>query len=782
MRALLVCLGMYIPIFLWAQNNQRIIGSIVDNESGEPVPYANVALYQAGEEEPVEGTFSDEEGAFSIEVENVDEGDYELVVQFVGYENYEINNLGIGAESGNLDLGSIKMSKESTELDEVVVEGEAIRRPVETTLEGISIDPEQNLSNIGGSVIDILRNTPSIAVDQDGEITIRGSSSTNVLINGRNSALSEGLDQIPASAIESIEVINNPGARYDAQGTGGVINIKLRQGDENTLGTHGRVDLTLGNRYRVNTSVNLNHQGDYYNVFGGYNYRRFPSIGTSESERTVFGDNPQRLIQNRDVERNDNSHTVNYGLDYFIKKNKLSYEGVFETEDESDQEITYSNIFDMDDGLEVENIRDNRETEKNYTFDNSLIYERLFSQKGKEFRAVVSHSFRDNLETQNTVTRATGVGEEHEPLRQRANTDEKRQNVVLQADYVQPLENGKFEAGYKSVFREFDNDFVFENFINETDEWIVNTDVSNRFLYQEQVHALYAIYQHSFEKFDISLGTRVEQTIVDTRLYNTGEENEQRYLNPFPSVQGLYRVTDNQSLKLTYSRRINRPGAWRLNPFPDIADTLNIRMGNPNLQPEFIQSLEFGHKIEFPNSDLTSTAFYRRTNGEVDFIMTVDENGVSTRRPENLLSRTDYGVEFIGTSTISSWWDVNGSVTLFRRIMDGSNISQEYTNESFAWNAKLVSNMNLPWKLSFQMTGNYESPEVEAQGFDFARYYIDMSFQRKLFDDNGSVSLSLRDVFNTFEFGGENNTDEFVSTFHFKRDTRRAFLSLEYKF
>lgn len=778
MRAFLVCLGMGFPILLWAQASQIIRGNIIDDESGEPVPYANVVLFQPGEEEPVGGTFTDEEGEFRIE--DVDNGTYDLLVQFIGYGNYTVEDIKITSETGELNVGAIRMAKSSTELDEVIVQAEKIKRPVETSLEGMTINPEQNLSNIGGSVVDILRNTPSISVDQDGGITIRGSSSTNVLINGRNSALAEGLEGIPASAVESIEVVNNPGARYDAQGTGGVLNIKLKQGDENTLGTNGRAELTLGNRYRVNTSLNLNHQGKRFNVFGGYNYRRSPSIGNSESERTVMGENPQRIIQNRDIERNDNSHTVNYGADYFIRKNKLSYEGVFEIEDENDRETTYTSIFDLDDNLTVNNVRDNRETEENYTLDNSLIYERLFDQKNREFRALISHSYRDNLETQNTTTRSLDV--EAEPLRQRADTDEKRENLILQADYVQSFDKGKLETGYKSTFRKLDNDYVFENFINDTDEWIINTGVSNRFLYQEQVHALYAIFQHSFEKIDLSLGTRLEQTIINTRLFNTGEENEQRYINPFPSVQGLYRFTDNQSLKFTYSRRIDRPRSRSLNPFPDIADTLNIRMGNPNLQPEFIQSLEFGHKIDFLNSDLTTNAFYRHTNGKVDWILTVDEHGTSTRMPTNLLSGTDYGLEFIGTSTIASWWDVNGSVSLYRSIIDGSNLNQGYTNANFAWNAKLVSSMILPWDLSFQITGNYDSPEVEAQGFDYARYYIDMSFQRKLFGDKGSISLSLRDIFNTYQFGGENSTDEFVSTFLYKRDTRRAYLSFQYNF
>ncbi len=770
----------FIPLVVWGQNSPSIRGSVMDEEADQPVSYANVSVYQAGEEAPITGTFTDLEGNFVID--NLNYGTYDLVIEFVGYERYAMENLQLSAENGNISVGSLPLSKSSLELDEVVVQGKKVTQPVETTLEGLTIRPEQNLSNVGGSVLDILKNTPSISVGQDGGVTIRGSGSTNVLINGRNSALSEGLAQIPASAIESIDIVNNPNAKYDAQGTGGVINIKLKQGDESTMGTHGRAEMTLGSRYRLNGSLNLNHQNENFNVFGGYNYRRSPSIGNASSERFILGENPRRIVQDRDIERSDNSHTINYGLDYYFPKSELSYEGVFETENESDTEVTYSRIYDRNNELTVDNIRNNEETEENYTFDNSLIYTRKFDQKDREFSASVSHSYRDNLETQNTLTRPTEVEETYMPLRQRAATDERRHVVTARADYVHPLTNGKLEAGYKTTFRRLDNDYQFENFVDETSSWMVNTDVSNRFLYQEQVHALYGIYSHSFDQVDIALGTRLEQTLVDTRLYNTGEENDQRYLNPFPSVQVLYRLAGDQSLKFTYSRRIDRPGSWHLNPFPDIADSLNIRTGNPDLQPEFIQSLEFGHKAAFAGSDLTTTAFYRRTNNKVDWILTVDDNGVSYRMPDNLLSGTDYGLELIGTSTLASWWDINGSVSLFRSIIDGSNLNQSYTNASFAWNAKLVSDIALPWDLSFQTTANYESPEVEAQGKDYARYFVDMNFQKGLFGGNGSVSLSLRDVFNTFNFGGEANTDDFRSTFLYKRDTRRAYVSLEYSF
>ena len=775
---ILVIGSLFFPL-LSAQAQYTITGTVVDGTSGEAVPYANVALYADGEEAVAKGGISDGEGTFTLR--SVPGGQYKLSIRFVGYAPNVTPDIALDQD---LNLGTVKMAKQSTELDAVVVEGAEVKQPVETNLEGMTIRPEQNISNIGGSVLDVLRNTPSVSVGQDGGLTLRGSSSTNILINGRNSAIATDLSQIPASAIKNIDIINNPNAKYDAAGTGGVVNIKLKQGQD--MGTHGNAEFTIGSRMRTNASVRLSHQTKKINVYGSYNYRSFPSIAMSNSVRETFGENQTVLRQNRDIERNDVSHTANYGLDYYFNNSKLTYEGVFEAEGEEDTEVTTSRLFNANNQLDIFNVRDNLETEDNYTLDNSLIYERFFEQEGREFRALASYSYRDEIETQDAATQSLnedGTRSETPADRQRASTDELSRISVFQADYTHPFGAGnKLEVGLKTILRDLDTDFDFDNFNNDTQRWEDNVGVSNHFIYQEQVYAAYAIYSHSFEKIDLSGGVRFEQTVIDTELRNTGEQNDQQYLDPFPSFSAQYHLTEDQSLKFTYSRRIDRPGSWRLNPFRDIADTLNVRYGNPNLLPEYIQSLEFGHKVSFERVDLTSTLFYRRTNGLVDWVVNVTDNGVSERRPENLASGTTYGIELINTTEFFPWWDVNVSYSLFRSVIDGTNLDATYTNDALAWNAKLVSNFALPGKIDLQFTGNYEAPEAEAQGFDDERYYVDVSLQRSFLGEKGSVSLSVRDIFNTYQFGSEAETEEFRQYFTYKRDSRMALLTVGYKF
>jgi outer membrane receptor protein involved in Fe transport len=766
---LLIC-----QIPLYAQSTYNISGTVLDAESQEAIPFAQVALYPNGEEAPATGGITDENGFFSLQAEN---GKYTLEINFVGYQDKKAKAIEVSGGPVNLDRVFIQPKTER--LEEVVVEAEEVSQPVTTDLEGLNIRPDQTISNIGGSLLDVLRNTPSVNVGQDGSVTLRGSNNTNILIDGRNSALTTDLEQIPASAIEAIKIVNNPNAKYDAEGEGGVINIKLKQ--EKDIGSSGRVQGTFGSRMRTNASLRLNQKAERYSVFGGYSYRSWPSVGYSSTERFTFDDD-ERLDQYADRERNDSEHTFNLGGDYYLGNNKLSYEGTFNMENESDFESNRTRVFDTNtEDILLQYIRNNRETEENYTYDNALIYERIFDNPDREFRALVSRSVRDQSEQQriNIFNGTINPVGESPNGRERASNDELRRTTIIQADYVHPLSNGKLEAGYKSTFRYFDNDYLYERLNPASGNWVNQEDVSNRFLYQDQIHAAYAIYSTTVDRFDLSAGARLEQTLVDTRLFNTGEENEQNYLNLFPSVQALYDLNEKHDIKFTYSRRIDRPGGWRLNPFPDIADSLNIRIGNPNLQPEFIQSLELGHMASFERADLTTNFFYRRVKGQVDYVVFI-EDGISYRQPTNLNTSVTYGFEIINTTQLTDWWSVNASYSLFQIEVDGTNLGSDFTNNGISWNAKFNTDFKLPYDVDLQLTGNYTAPEIEAQGRDLARYYIDVSLQRPLFDDKGNISLSLRDIFDTRIFAGRNFGPDFSQSFEYKRETRILLLSMRY--
>ena len=764
---------LFISFLTQAQDAFQISGKVVDESNQEPVPFAQVAIYQDGQQTPVSGTVTRDNGEFQVKLK---EGDYNVEIVFVGYDEKKIENLKVNS---NKSIGSISLMPSSLELDEIVVEGNEVRRAITSTVEGINVNPEQTLSNAGGSVLDVLRNTPSVNVGQDGSISLRGSGNTNILLDGRNSNLVGDLEQLPASMIESIQIVNNPNAKYDAEGAGGVINIKLKRGEQ--TGTTGKAELTVGTRMRTNASVRLSRKTKKFNVYGGYSYRSWPGVGFSKTERRIEQAD-ERLVQNVDRSRNDKEHTFTFGGDYFFGKNKLSYEGAFNAENENDYDDTRTRLSSLSTGNPILSYRrENNETEENYSLDNALIYERMFDKKGQEFRALISHSFRDGVENQ-FIDIYDNLEVEEVSRFERSGNDEYRDNLVMQADYVHPLANGKIETGYKSIFRTIDNDFLYEAQNGANSDWVTRDDVSNRFRYEDKIFAAYFIYSGNLgENFSYSAGVRGEQTFVDTRLFNNNEVNEQSYLNLFPSASMQYKVNEGNTLKFSYSRRIDRPSPWRLNPFPDISDSLNVRIGNPNLQPEFINSFEVGHLFSSDKVELTTNFFYRSVNGQIDWIVRV-EDGISYRGPLNLNNAQTYGFEIVNVTQLTNWWSINASYSLFETRVDGTNLNADFTNSGLSWYVKLNSDFSLPWGVDMQITANYTAPEIEAQGRDLARYFMDLSFQKSFLNDKANATLSIRDIFDTRNFQGENFGQGIFQEFEFKRESRIALLSVNYAF
>lgn len=751
-----------------------ISGQTIDSVKNEPLPFVQLAIYELDSESPVTGTTSDIDGNFSL---NINKGTYRIELSSVGYKKVKIIEKFISSVS----MGTVGLSEDVKVMDEVVVEANEVKRPVVSTIEGLEIRPDQTLSNTGGTLLDILRNTPSVRVSDDGSVSLRGSGSTNILINGRNSSLTSDLEQIPASAIKNIQIINNPNARYDAQAAGGVINIKLKQGGDN--GSSLNTEVTGGTRRRHATTIRGTHANDKFKVYGGYTYRNFPSIGNNWTERLTYDDN-LKLLQFGERERQDVEHTFNAGADFFFGQNKITYEGVLNTETESSLEDNRARVTNIEtDALRTQYIRSNTEDEDNLTYDNALIYERLFKDS-REFKFLVSVSNRDELETQNidvyqNIFERDELADATPNGRERSFNDQIRNTTIIQSDYIQEFDFAKLEVGYKSTFRKFDTDYTYEIFNNATNNWVNQVNISNHFIYSDQVHAGYFLLNKKLANFNITAGARVEGTIVNTELLETNETNRQAYIDLFPSLQMSYNTSDINSFKMTYSRRIDRPSGWRLNPFPDVSDSLNVRIGNANLQPEYVNSFEVGHMYNPGKVSLTTNLFYRRVDNQVDWIVEVID-GISYRGPQNLLSSDNYGLEMIGSWDIAKWWQINGSFSFFGVQVDGTNLDNSFTNQGQSWYVKFNSDFHLPWDIDLQITGNYEAPEIEAQGSDREIYYLDASLQRDFFEEKLGLNLSYRDLFNTRVFRGENFGSSFEQRFLYNRETRILLVTLSY--
>lgn len=751
-----------------------ISGTVLDEQTSNPVAFAQVALYGSDEEVALDYADTNIDGQFTL---TTSPGRYTIKLFLLGYEDKSLPEIDARK---NIDLGEIMFKDETQQLNEVeIVSSKLMMR---TNVEGLVINPDQNLSNLGGTLLDILRNTPSVSVSDDGGVSLRGSSGTNVLINGRNSSLTENLDRIPASAIEQIKIITNPNARYDAEAEAGIIDIVLKKGEN--LGTNGGIEAMYGTRGRMNLGGQINHRELNYNIYGGYNFRKWENIGVSQIERDIFSDN-ELLRQETNSRRSDLNHNFTYGGDYYFGKNILSYEGILSTSlDERLNNLT-SNLSDKSNGeILRQYLRRNDQNETDDRVDNAIIYERTFDNKERSFKFVASQSYTNQFKTQNIdIFRdlsPAGLAESDD--QERAITDEKRYGYILQADYIHPINNRmKFETGLKSNIRKFTYDFDFMRYDQMNEDFLEDPAVSNRFDYSDEIHAAYAIFSRSANKFDFTVGVRGEYTVLETYLYNTDEQNNQNYFNLFPSLQTLYKFTDKHAAKFTYSRRIDRPRAWRLNPFPDITDSLNVRRGNPDLQPEMINSFELGYIYEEVAASVTANLFFRQVIGQLDFITTV-EDGISYRQPENLNNAESYGLEIIGIKEFTRWWTMSGSVTGFGISVDGTNVSSEFSNQGYALNSKLTTDFKLPLGINFQMIFNYDSPEVEAQGRDLEQYYMDVSIQKSFLDNRANIAISVRDIFDTRRYAGFATTSEFSQTFYAKRETRIVLVSARYSF
>lgn len=761
---------------LAAQEEFVLSGEVLDADNGDPVSFGQAALFKPGatEDSPVAFGNTDIDGKFSL---RVPKGNYDLKIFFLGYKDKIITDISL---MKNKDLGAVDLTVDGERLDEVVIEGR--RAMMKTTVEGITINPDQNMSNLGGTLLDILRNTPSVRVSDDGSISLRGSAGTNVLINGRNSSLTQNLDRIPASAIDQVKIINNPNARYDAEAEAGVIDIILKSGEN--LGTNLSVDGLYGTRDRMNFGARINHRTVKFNVYGGYNYRDWKNVGVRRVDREIFGDN-ELLNQETNSSSRKSGHTFNYGADYYFGKNILSYEGVFSTQLDEELNTLYSRLTSKDEGdLLLQYVRRNDENETDDGVDNALIYERTFDDKRRSFKFSASQSYTNQFKTQNIdiFRNSAQVVESGVDDQERAVIDEKRFNYVFQADYTHPLsEQMMFETGLKSNLRRFTYDYDYSRLDPLDDSFIEDPTISNQFDYSDEISAGYVILSRTSKKLDVTAGVRGEYTNFDTYLYNTEESNGQSYFNLFPSLQLLYKADGVNNFKFTYSRRIDRPTAWRLNPFPDITDSLSVRRGNPELQPELINSLELGHIYEKQKWSLTTNFFYRQVSGKLDYL-TVIEDGISYSQPANLSEAQSYGVEVIGLAEIGERLTLSGSVTAFGISVDGSNLSEEFVNDGYAANTKTAVDYRLPAGINLQVVFNYDSPEIEAQGEDLAQYYVDMSLQRNFFDDRASLSVSARDIFDTRRFASNSITNTFSQSFYAKRETRIVLLSARYAF
>lgn len=768
--------------YSFSQKTNSVTGTISDGKT--PLEFVDVVL------KPVTDTtktaayaVTDLSGKFVLE--NISSAEYILKFRLIGFKS---NSQKIKYTGTPISLGNIVLQEDANLLNTVVVNSQ--KKQIQKTNEGFVFNAVSNISQTGGTAIDMLKNIPTVAVDADDAISLRGKTPL-ILINGKNSAITN-MNQIPASSIESIEIITSPTAKYDANAESGIINIKLKKNNLNGLNGAAVLGGGFGAKGRMNSSVLLNNKTDKWNIGLAYDNRFAGRTKSIKGERTnYFIDDEHFINQSRSDERTEGLQNLKLKVDFSPNdRNTISFEALGNMESQDNDETLKTDILNSSNQFYSSNKRHSLELERSKAAEFAFNYDRKFSDDRKSLTASITTSY--NFHRENTDIDTDNYDENYAPIGdtfwQRTHNYEKENISNAIVNYAFPIsEKSIIETGYKGTFRLFNSDFQSADLTNG--EYVVNPMVSNIFDFNEQINAVYALwnsYSGSKEnqKWKYNLGLRAENVSNNGATQNNSDHFSNDYLKIFPSGSVQLNLKPDEFLKFGYSKRINRPDLDDLNPFIDITDALNPHGGNPYLKPEIIHIVELSYNKDWDKYSLSGNAFYRNANNTIRQYGVLQDNGVILLQPQNIGNTVTYGLETIFSFKPISFYDGNISLTAFQQNINAGNLpqSEDVVSSAFSWYGKIINNFT-PWKGGkLQVIGNYNSAVATAQGKRIPIYNVDMGFQQKLGKSNARLGLVVTDMFNTLESGYKNNTLLFRNNRTSKSDTRALMLTFAYTF
>ena len=728
-------------------------GKVIDAQTNTALSYASIRVFKNADNSLVSGAITDEKGLFSVETPM---GQFYAIIDFMGYKALKMPNFSILKEQSNYDMGTVKLASGANTLDEVVVQAE--KSTMELSLDKKIFNVGKDLANAGGSATDILSNIPSVSVDVEGNVKLRGSDNVRILIDGKPSGLvsfkgAAGLQQLQGSQIERVEIITNPSARYEAEGMSGIINIILKK--QQKQGVNGSFEIITGNPMNYGLGANINYRHKKVNFFVNYGiaYRKNPGKGSQYQE--VYSNDTTFITEmTREGAATGFYNNIRGGLDYFFNdKNSLTAAYLLRRSDvRRITDFVYKDYLFKTNNLKVTTMRQQDEKEHEPNSEYSLTYKKTFTKKGQELTAdcrFLDYWERSDQIYPQTSVFADGMPNAKDTKTQKALNDEFEKQYLFQLDYVQPIgKDGKFETGVRSSFRHMINDFTVTE-RNAQGVFDVLPNLKNYFTYDENIHALYATLGNKKDKISYQVGVRGEITDVTTKFRLTNQQNPRKYANLFPSAHFTYKLPKENALQISYSRRVRRPRYDELNPFVTFSDNRNFFSGNPDLNPEFSHAFELGHIKYFQKGTLSSSVYYRHTSAKILGIRRVDSLGYAKTRPENFAVEDAYGAEFTSQYSPFNWWKMDYSFNFFRAITDGGNIDATFQSDTYSWFTRVTSRFTLPRNIDFQIRANYEAPQRTPQGTRKSVYYVDLGMNKDVFKGKGTITLNVSDLFNS---------------------------------
>ena len=799
---------LFASVLSFAQENPQakkviISGKITEKASGLALGYATISLYKSASPEVASaGGLADENGDFKIEV---NAGTYDIKFEFISFKPLELKSQNI---QDSKNLGSIGLDLDAEMLDAVEIRAE--RSTVEIKLDKKIYNVGSDMIVKGGSVSDVLDNVPSVSVDVEGNVSLRGNENVKILIDGRPSGgvnIADVLKLLPADAVDKVEVITNPSARYDAEGGGGILNIVLKKGKNQ--GMNGTVTVTTGDPANHGFTGTLNYKTENFNLFTtqGYSYRKGPGNFSNNTEYLdeATGETTGFLDERRNNERLNKSYNGNFGFDWYLDKsmtwtNTVGYRR--STGGNPDNVLQYA--YDGNRNLQSVTNRFNSEDNKDINLDFSSNFIKKFKKEGHQLTVdfLVSQSNDDDLSGISSVT--TPVDTQISAFgNQRTANIQDQDRTMIQADYVLPIGKGsRFEAGYRGNFTTLLTDYQVENL--EDGIWANNEIYTNTLEYKEKVNALYTSFGSKINNFSYLLGLRWEDTNIEINQFVSSDFNRKKYNNFFPSAFIAYEFGESSSASLSYSRRVSRPRSRSINPFSSLSSNINLFRGNPDLDASFTDSFDLGYLKKWGQFTFNTSMYFNRTNDAVQYVRNTETNPeynvitnpdvneeILITSPVNIGVEDRFGFEFTLAYTPYKWWKLNSNFNLFRNQTKGSysyvDLDEQlqlvdFSNTAYSWFARINSRINLPLGIDWQANGTYNAPQTNAQGRSKGIASMNMAFSKDVLKDKGTVALNVNDLFNSRKRITETNLLSQNAYSEMQWRERQITLSFTYRF
>lgn len=782
---LMIALTFSLAGFTFAQNQikGKVSGEVWD-ENQKPMEFTTMVLLQAGDSSLVKGAVCDEAGKYAFE--NIPEGHYMLMASMIGYKKTYSKPFSLTATNASVVVPTLQLALEAKNLNEVVVVGQ---KPfIEQKLDKMIVNVENSIVSSGGTAMEVLEKAPGIMVDKDDKISLKGKQGVIIMIDGKQTYLSASevsnmLRNMQSNAVESIEIITNPSAKYDAAGNSGIINIKLKK--NKNMGMNGNVTAGAGyGRFpKYNGGINLNYRQGKVNAFGNYNYGYNERYNSNTLIRKVNDGNSLTIFDQYNYRPSQfANHSYKAGLDFFIdKKNTI---GLMANGFMNDGQVDVQNNTNIYNGNYRLDSTQRLSNDARYMWGSqafNLNYKRTFDSTDRELTMDLDYS-RFNGQTNDNIENKyfNHVGEEiRQPLFLRSNVPSMVDIKSLKADYLHPIgKAAKVETGIKTSFVTTDNNVQFDSLANG--DWLVDTKRTNHFTYTENINAAYLNVSREFKTFSVQLGLRAEQTVSKGNSITMNKVVDRNYLEFFPSVFVSQKLSKDHQLGYSYSRRIDRPSYQDLNPFIYFLDTYTYFQGNPFLKPQFTNSFQVSHT--FKGSFIT-TLGYSHTKDV--FTQVTEQNNatkVTIATMTNLESLDNYSLGLSAPIPVTKWWSTNNNLNVYYNQYRSTYLGSQLNNAQLAMDINTNHSFTLPNDFSAELSGFYRSPFVDGILRGKSMYVVGLGVQKTFWDKKASLKLNVNDIFDMMRFRGSINYQDMDLKILGKWESRQARLTFNYRF